>query len=757
MRYRSFLQIFLGLLFLAACRTVSEPEAPSAGLETAAASAPASLRTVSVPRIQGLGDYVKDEAAAVALGKALFWDQATGSDGLACASCHFQAGADNRLKNQLSPGLTSGDTSFQRTASGSAGGPNYILKAADFPLHQFANPKKKGSRLKFTTNDVVSSQGVYLGHFTGSSNGSHNDACERVSDPVFHVRGISTRRVEPRNSPSTINAALNFRNFWDGRANNAFNGVDPFGLRNSGARVLWHTGGGLEERRVELRNASLASQGVGPAVSDIEMICQGRSFASFGRKMIPRVALSLQTVHPEDSVLGALRDTATGKGLTRTYEEMIKAAFQDALWSADGPADGSFTQMENNFSLFWGIALQLYQATLISDAAPYDRWAEGSASALTKRQLNGLDVFVTKGKCIACHKGPEFSSAASVLQAEHQEGGLVERMRMGDGGVALYDNGFYNIGVTRTAADIGLGGTDPFGNPLSFSQQYAAGRLVDAFRVDPCSFEEPFNPSRCSDEPAELGGERLAVRGAFKTPILRNVELTGPYFHDGSAASLEQVVQFYNRGGNFNNPEQDPDITELGLSDREVKDLVLFMQALTDPRVKNESAPFDHPQLFVPNGHPGKETMTQGGEFEQANMALSEWLEVPAVGGRGRSASGLSGLRDFAWTLRNRGPDLRLARPFSPGNQAPELPAEPDRVNRVGDTVDYQFAARDPDGNRIFYSASGLPTGVRLNIQGRLRGQVRRAGEYLVTVVAYDGQLGTTSTTFTWTVLPRGG
>src|SRR2546422_6814354 len=96
----------------------------------------ASLKTVAVPRPTNLARFIKDEKAAIALGKALFWDQQVGSDGQACASCHFHAGADNRSKNQLHPGLRAvpPDATFQ------LGGPNYQLKASDFPLHKLANP-----------------------------------------------------------------------------------------------------------------------------------------------------------------------------------------------------------------------------------------------------------------------------------------------------------------------------------------------------------------------------------------------------------------------------------------------------------------------------------------------------------------------------------------------------------------------------------------------------------------------------------------
>jgi hypothetical protein len=96
------------------------------------------------------------------------------------------------------------------------------------------------------------------------------------------------------------------------------------------------------------------------------------------------------------------------------------------------------------------------------------------------------------------------------------------------------------------------------------------------------------------------------VDGAFKTPGLRNVELTAPYFHNGNAFSLEEVVAFYTRGGDFpNNPElgafMQP-IRSLKGSPAKQADLVEFLKALTDERVRNETAPFDHPELFIPDG-----------------------------------------------------------------------------------------------------------------------------------------------------------
>src|SRR3954453_18035323 len=75
---------------------------------------PAPLKTVPVPEPSTLMNFVKDRKAAINLGKALFWDMQVGSDGMqACATCHFHAGADHRIKNNVNPGQAGGDNTFQ--------------------------------------------------------------------------------------------------------------------------------------------------------------------------------------------------------------------------------------------------------------------------------------------------------------------------------------------------------------------------------------------------------------------------------------------------------------------------------------------------------------------------------------------------------------------------------------------------------------------------------------------------------------------
>ena len=92
--------------------------------------------------------------------------------------------------------------------------------------------------------------------------------------------------------------------------------------------------------------------------------------------------------------------------------------------------------------------------------------------------------------------------------------------------------------------------------------------------------------------------------GEFKSPTLRNISLTGPYFHNGKYLTLRQVVDFYDRGGDFDNDDKDSQVRRLGLSERDKRDLVAFLLTLTDDRVRFERAPFDHPSLDLPDGLP---------------------------------------------------------------------------------------------------------------------------------------------------------
>ncbi|HEX7295262.1 MAG TPA: cytochrome c peroxidase, partial [Pyrinomonadaceae bacterium] len=234
---------------------ITIPRVPNPQPSGDLANLPGDLRAVPVPTPSGLDDIVRDPAMARALGKALFWDMQVGSDGVqACASCHFRAGADPRSKNQLSPGLKHMPALDLHYSNGR--GPNYQLTAADFPLTRLAIPNVRGALDPNTdSNDVVSSQGIH----------HPNNAIDPFG---FLIGSSNTRRVEPRNTPTVINAVFNHRQFWDGRAENIFNGVNHVGQRDPTAKVLRADDPKKPvEVRIELTNASLASQSVAPIVS----------------------------------------------------------------------------------------------------------------------------------------------------------------------------------------------------------------------------------------------------------------------------------------------------------------------------------------------------------------------------------------------------------------------------------------------------------------------------------------------------------
>lgn len=747
--------------------------------------ATAALTPPLVPELEPGAGIIKDKAAAIALGKALFWDEQAGSDGMACASCHMSAGADNRIRNQLSPGFNDalftpgGDTTFGSThsdtgtvqpgymASGAKADSNYVLQQADFPLHQLVDYKDRNSDLITTTNDVVSSSGSYDTEFNrikrkGGKAGK--ESCTKPDATIFHAGKYAGRQVEPRNTPTTINAAFFHSNFWDGRANNLFNGVGVFGLRDiegdpNKRLIILDDAYVPQLGYLQVRNASLASQAVGPPLSALEMSCDGRTFPDVGRKLLLSAPLHKQKVATTDSVLGPYANPY-GYGLKRqhSYVALIKQAFEPRYWAAPGKfkvVNGQlvkdprgYTQAEINFSMFWGISIMMYERMLISDQSRFDDWFASCRPAiganpnplgvpvgnptvsclptpenpnqslipedhgLTTQEVLGFALFNNAGAgirnpgnpaCAGCHGPIANPRAASGVvfpvtsEAAFQNGQTfvpVERSlvtELGDGippftlpttdqrAGAMHDRGFFNVGVTPSHVDAGNGGLDPYGNPLSLSRMFLgvqAGETV----VDPPLAVNPAAPggvqaiNRClppivnpfavlepGGTPSFLGctdpnnpalldkdQERELVDGTFKTPPIRNVGLTPPYFHSGNYADLRSVVEFYARGGsrrsksleangvtgdtsgtgplgkgpvahpgpdygtnvdffvrNIQLDDGIPDGVPAGETEEfdQIGAIVAFMLTMTDPRVQCDAGPFDHPSLTIRNGH----------------------------------------------------------------------------------------------------------------------------------------------------------
>ncbi|MBL8231077.1 MAG: hypothetical protein JNL98_21475 [Bryobacterales bacterium] len=529
-----------------------------------------SLKSVPVPVPPGLETYVRDNAALIALGKALFWDMQAGSDGrTACATCHFHAGADHRIQNQL----VDPNGAFPL---------NSRLDSVIFPFRWLADPSNRNSEVLRDLSMRVGSAGLFRRSFVDIEPGQAEELGTDTMDIApFMTNGTQARRVTVRNSPSVINSVFYVRNFWDGRAQRIFNGFDPGGASTATPGLLLMRDGVLTRSQIRIDNSSLASQAVGPVLDHLEMSYAGRTWAKLGKKILSLAPLAMQSVAPDDSVLGAMA-RVSGRGLAAgiTYGGMVRAAFHSELWESTQLVDESgevltgrtgaagntreFSQAEYNFPLFWGLALQAYQATLNSNDSPFDRFMEGDQSALTAQEQEGLRIFQQNGRCTTCHGGAEFSAASFTASGQRGNG-----------------RAFQHTGVRPASEDAGSG------------------------------------------------------NGAFKSIGLRNVELTGPYFHNGGQSTLEQVVDFYVRGGDF--AANNNGIRPFAATTSQKAALVAFLKALTDARVRHQRAPFDHPELCVPDGHlelrPG--VLLPGASARFPASAADRWISVPAVGAYG--------------------------------------------------------------------------------------------------------------------------
>lgn len=186
-------------------------------------------------------------------------------------------------------------------------------------------------------------------------------------------------------------------------------------------------------------------------------------------------------------------------------------------------------------------AIATFERTVLSGDSPFDRFIAGDQAALSEPARRGWELWNGKARCNTCHP---FGGATPNFS----------------------DNKFHNIGVAAKGRDFG-----------TLARQAAT-------ETDPAKLA--FHPDF-----TELG--RFVVTrqpkdiGSFKTPGLRDVALTAPYMHDGSEATLLDVVAFYDKGGEPN-PNLDGGIVPLHLTDQEKTDLVAFMQALTG---EGEGAP----------------------------------------------------------------------------------------------------------------------------------------------------------------------
>ena len=210
------------------------------------------------------------------------------------------------------------------------------------------------------------------------------------------------------------------------------------------------------------------------------------------------------------------------------------------------PGDSTFDNMSkadqiavNTIFANIGKAIEAYERLLISRNAPFDRYVAGDEAAITLEAKRGLKIFIGKGVCVLCHGTPHFR-----------------------------DNDFHNLGIPQgeLPEDTGRfqGIAELLADPFNSAGIYSDSR-GDATRV--LSLLEP----------------RSEHQGEFKTPTLRNVALTPPYFHTGEFPTLTSVIDFNDAGGSTNEfaGRRAVPVEPLHLSEEEKRDLVEFLETLT--------------------------------------------------------------------------------------------------------------------------------------------------------------------------------
>jgi len=218
-------------------------------------------------------------------------------------------------------------------------------------------------------------------------------------------------------------------------------------------------------------------------------------------------------------------------------------------------------------------AIAAFERTQFSGNARFDRFIFGESKALDESERRGWALFNGKARCNSCHAGNAVNPLFS-------------------------DQKFHNIGVAAHKQDF----------PQLAREGLKVVRLGDEKQIDELALQTRFS---------ELGRFLVTKQendvGAFKTPTLRNVGITGPYMHDGSLVTLWDVIDHYNKGG-VPNPYLDGGMQRLGLTEPEIDDLVAFLFTLTDARFTKFNAQELARQRARKNQRPERDTAVAMGK-----------------------------------------------------------------------------------------------------------------------------------------------
>jgi cytochrome c peroxidase len=189
-------------------------------------------------------------------------------------------------------------------------------------------------------------------------------------------------------------------------------------------------------------------------------------------------------------------------------------------------------------------AIASYERTQVSFDSPFDRFIAGDSSAIDDAARRGWELFNTRARCNKCHALTEQTRDATYFT----------------------DNDFHNIGI-------GIIRHNVVALARQAEQAITSG---DTSQIDRAAIQTDLSA---------LGRFLITKRerdiAAFKTPGLRNVLVTGPYFHDGSQETLWDVMDHYNKGAGLQNPYLDEDIQPLALTEDDIDAVVAFLASLT--------------------------------------------------------------------------------------------------------------------------------------------------------------------------------
>ena len=198
-------------------------------------------------------------------------------------------------------------------------------------------------------------------------------------------------------------------------------------------------------------------------------------------------------------------------------------------------------------------AIASYERTQLSFDSPFDHFIAGDKNAIDESAKRGWELFNNQARCNKCHALTDTTRDVT----------------------NLIDNDFHNIGILAVRHKV---------VPLARQAEQLI-KSGDTSAIDQAAIQTDMSA---------LGRFLMTKQqkdiASFKTPNIRNVLVTGPYFHDGSQETLWDVIDHYNKGAGLQNPYLDEDIPPLALSESDIDDLVAFMASLTSPNYKEQGA-----------------------------------------------------------------------------------------------------------------------------------------------------------------------